>query len=70
MKLEGKWHISVYDDKQTSTYPGVTDVEISDGGPWIRFTSADGQIHVTSFPVSLRTNKGAMRAPPGTSEEQ
>ena len=70
MKLTGAWYISIYDDKQTSTYPEVTDVEIFESGPWIRFVSADGKIHVTSFPVSLRTNKRAPSAPSGTNEEQ
>jgi hypothetical protein len=55
MKLEGKWYISVYDDKQTSTYPECSDVEILGTGNWVKFTSADEMLHVTSFPVSLRT---------------
>jgi hypothetical protein len=59
VKLEGKWYISLYDDTKTGTYPDCTEVEIFEGGPWIKFKSADGKIHVTSFPTNLRSTKSA-----------
>ena len=55
MKLEGNWYISVYDEKQTSTYPDATEVEILENSRWLRFKSPDGKIHITSFPANLRT---------------
>ena len=61
MKLDGKWYLSIYDEKHTGTYPDATEVEIFEGGPWIRFKSADGKIHVTSFPANLRS-AGAAKA--------
>jgi hypothetical protein len=59
MKLEGKWYVSVYDDKQTSTYTEVTELEIFEFGNWVRFKAGDGKIHVTSYPVNMRTNDSA-----------
>lgn len=55
MKLEGKWYISILDVRETSTYPDATEVVFFEQSPWLTFKSADGKVHITSFPANLRT---------------
>jgi hypothetical protein len=62
-KLEGKWYISIYDEKTTSTYAEITDVEILGVGNWIRYKGPDGKTHVTNYPVRMRTD--STKAPGG-----
>jgi hypothetical protein len=54
MKLEGKWYVSVYDDRATSTYPDATDVKRTQFPVPRISTTPDGKIHVTSYPVNMR----------------
>jgi hypothetical protein len=61
MKLEGSWYISVDDDKQTSTYPDCTDVELLDVGTgWVRYVLGD-RIYVTNRVCNMRANLHAAK---------
>ena len=60
MKLQGKWNVSLYDLKEKFwMFIACTDVEIFEGGPWLAFTSADGERHLTDFPAKLWTGAAA-----------
>jgi hypothetical protein len=54
MKLLGSWYISLCDETKTGTYE-ATEVELIDGGRWLRFVAA-GKVYVTSYPATLRAN--------------
>jgi hypothetical protein len=51
VRLEGKWYLSYYNEKASSTSE-VNDVEIMDNG-WLRYLHA-GKVFVTNERVTLR----------------